>query len=707
MNNKKEKLGGGRTYKYMYFIHLYIGAYKMKSNNLMFYSKVLEQNRRVFKIPVYQRNYDWTNKQCEKLYDDIIEAKIRKENHFIGIIVYEYNRLSSDLEEVLVIDGQQRITTIYILLKALYDAAKKLNNNFIASDIEEVLFNRNCEEKYKVKLKPIESDNYQLQFLLNDRFNDMDRESNLYKAYKIFESRITRSIKSGLELNDILIGIKNLEVVEIILDKHTGDDPQRIFESINSTGLELSLGDLVRNYLLMNINNQEWLYKNYWKAIEKNVEYKNLEDFLINYLNYKVKESVTLKNAYDVYKNYFKASGLSNEEELVELLKVSKYYGAFIGAHIYNNTNIQYYLNSFYSIKQTTILPLLFNLLADYENGYISEAELCDVLKYLLTYLIRIITCENNKSLNKLFKSMYIMIMKDTKENYKDKFITFLNSRLSSERMPTDQEFREALIYKPLYKKYICRFILSEIENSSKEQINTNGLTIEHILPQKSNASNWKKELGSSYERIYEIYLHTLGNLTFSGYNYELGIKSFRQKKDLINNVSRIKLLNEDILKVDVWNEEAILNRANNLADKIIALYPYQEGKYSYKHEDTINATCFDLSENFDCSYTKPKGFELVGDYYKTGHNWKDLLHEFMKLAFELDSSSLYEMANENTISGRSRVYISNRDNVQKMHTPAEIYKTNLSANSIRNVIKTIIEKIEFDLEDCRIYLEL
>lgn len=684
----------------------------MKSNNLMFYSKVLEQNRRVFKIPVYQRNYDWTNKQCEKLYDDIIEAKIRKENHFIGIIVYEYNRLSSDLEEVLVIDGQQRITTIYILLKALYDAAKNLNNNFIASDIEEVLFNRNCEEKYKVKLKPIESDNYQLQFLLNDRFNDMDRESNLYKAYKIFESRITRSIKSGLELNDILIGIKNLEVVEIILDKHTGDDPQRIFESINSTGLELSLGDLVRNYLLMNINNQEWLYKNYWKAIEKNVEYKNLEDFLINYLNYKVKESVTLKNAYDVYKNYFKVSGLSNEEELIELLKVSKYYGAFIGSHIYNNTNIQYYLTSFYSIKQTTILPLLFNLLADYENGYISEAELCDVLKYLLTYLIRIITCENNKSLNKLFKSMYIMIMKDTKENYKDKFITFLNSRLSSERMPTDEEFREALIYKPLYKKYICRFILSEIENSSKEQINTNGLTIEHILPQKSNASNWKKELGGSYERIYEIYLHTLGNLTFSGYNYELGIKSFRQKKELINNVSRIKLLNEDILKVDVWDEEAILNRANNLADKIIAIYPYQEGKYNYKHEDTINSSSFDLSENFDCSYTKPKGFELVGDYYKTGHNWKDLLHEFMKVAFELDSSSLYEMANEKIISGRSRLYISNRDNVQKMHTPAEIYKTgvfyetNLSANKIRNNIKNIINEIGFDPEDCRIYLE-
>ena len=239
------------------------------------FSDIIEKNKRVFKVPVYQRNYDWSNIQCEKLYRDIIIANERDHKHFTGTIVYIVGLDGSTLNEVLIIDGQQRLTTMYILLKALYDAAKGVSVR-IETEIEEVMFNRNCDEKYKLKLKPVKSDNEQLLLLIKDKTDEMDRNSNIYKNYITFKNLIEETITSGLELNDILNGIKKLEMVEIVLDKSQGDEPQKIFESINSTGLELSLADLIRNYLLMDDLNQDELYENYWSSIEKNVGYRNL-----------------------------------------------------------------------------------------------------------------------------------------------------------------------------------------------------------------------------------------------------------------------------------------------------------------------------------------------------------------------------------------------------------------------------------------------
>ena len=242
----------------------------MKANRMWLFSDVLEKNKRVFKVPVYQRNYDWSNIQCEKLFHDIIKANEKNCQHFTGTIVYidDING-GSGLNEVLIIDGQQRITTMYILLKALYDASKDISIR-IESEVEEVMFNRHCDEKYKIKLKPVKTDNEQLMYLISNKIDKMDRSSNVYRNYNIFKNLINEYLEKGLELNDILNGIKKLEIVEIILDKLQGDEPQKIFESINSTGLELSLADLVRNYLLMDDINQDELYEEYWLEIEKN-----------------------------------------------------------------------------------------------------------------------------------------------------------------------------------------------------------------------------------------------------------------------------------------------------------------------------------------------------------------------------------------------------------------------------------------------------
>ena len=674
----------------------------MKANRMWLFSDVLEKNKRVFKIPVYQRNYDWSNIQCEKLFYDIIEANEKNCQHFTGTIVYidDING-GSGLNEVLIIDGQQRITTMYILLKALYDASKGISIR-IENEIEEVMFNRHCDEKYKIKLKPVKSDNEQLLYLIKDKIDKMDRSSNVYKNYKIFKNLIDEFLEKDLELNDILNGIKKLEVVEIILDKVQGDEPQKIFESINSTGLELSLADLVRNYLLMDDINQDELYEEYWLEIEKNVGYRNLGDFVINFLNSQISKSVNSKNAYNLFKEHCEENKLTHKNILEKLRQTSKYYGAFIGETRCYSEKITKYLNAFWTIKQTTILPLIFRIFNDYEYDKINEETLCKVLDYLLTYLIRITACEINKNLSKFMKSMYDrVIIGKNYENYYEKFVVFLNDLKANDHMPTDKEFEEALIYKPLYKKNICKYVLSVIENSTKEHIDISNLTIEHILPQKENAIVWKKEVGEEYSNVYKKYLHTLGNLTITGHNSELGTKAFSEKKKIIEANSKANILNKEVLNVDRWNEISILNRAKILTNILI-----NEFRYVDIHSDIEenNELSFNIDSSRDFSNTKPEAFSFVGEFNRVT-SWADLLTKFINIAYDLDNNLFIDLAKQNySIPNATRIYISNDDRHFKRAKQIEksgiYFEINLSAKNILSFIKYLLLKMNLDSGD-------
>ena len=667
----------------------------------MVFSDLIEKNKRVFKVPVYQRNYDWSNVQCEKLYQDIMLAHERDHKHFTGTIVYIVGLNGSNLSEVLIIDGQQRMTTVYILLKALYDAAKGVSTR-IEEEIQEVMFNRNCEEKYKVKLKPIKSDNEQLLLLIKDKIDDMDRNSNIYKNYIFFKTMIEETLNNGYELGDILDGIKKLEMVEIILDKSQGDEPQKIFESINSTGLDLSLADLIRNFLLMDDENQDELYENYWSEIEKNVGYRNLGDFVINFLNSQIPRAVNTKNAYQLFKKHCEQNKLSHEDVLKQLKKTSRYYGAFIGENNCYSKEITGCLRSFCMIKQTTVLPLIFRIFTDYEDGHIDDKTLCKVLNYLLTYYVRITACEINKTLAKFMKSMYDRIIDgSTYDDYYEKFVVFLNDLKANDRMPTDKEFKAALINKSLYKKPICKFVLSVIENSTKEHIDVSNLTVEHILPQKENAAVWKKEIGEDYSQVYENYLHTLGNLTITGHNSELGTKSFNDKKDIIREKSKAVILNREVLSADTWNEKAILHRAEVLASLLIKQFNYED-----IHSDSIdhNDSGFSLDSGLNLTNTKPDSFTFVGEYTKVS-SWAEVLAKFMCVAYELDTPLLSDLAAKNyIIPNASNVYISN--DKRKIRKAKEIdksgifYESNLAANTIISFIRDILLQMELEPDE-------
>lgn len=672
----------------------------MQPYRVWVFSDLIEKNKRVFKVPVYQRNYDWSNIQCEKLYQDIMKANERDHKHFTGTVVYIVGLDGSNLNEALIIDGQQHITTVYILLKALYDAAKEVSVR-IETEIKEVMFNRNCDEKYKIKLKPVKSDNEQLLLLIKDKIDEMDRNSNIYKNYITFKNLIENTLASGSELNDILNGIKKLEMVEIVLDKYQGDEPQKIFESINSTGLELSLADLIRNYLLMDDENQDELYENYWSEIEKNVGYRNLGDFVINFLNSQISKSVNSNNAYRLFIEHCEENSLSHEDILKKLKRTSKYYGAFIGENDNYNKEISNYLRAFYTIKQTTIIPLLFRIMNDYEDKNIDEVILCKVLDYLLTYLVRKTACEINKNLSKFMKSMYDRVIDGNYDNYYEKFVIFLNDAKSNDRMPTDKEFEYALINNPLYKKPICKFVLSVIENSTKEHLDVSNLTIEHILPQKENSAVWKKEVGDNYSVVYEKYLHTLGNLTITGHNSELGTKPFNDKKKIIRENSKANVLNKEVLSATNWNEEAILNRAKTLSNILMDKFKYIE-----KHADVIETheLSFGVNSGINFSNTKPEEFSFVGEYVKV-LSWTDLLVKFINIAYDLDTETFNDLAKKDySIPYADKTYISNDERkirkARQIDNSGIFYETNLSSNNIISFIKDLLLRMKLETDD-------
>lgn len=302
-------------------------------------------------------------------------------------------------------------------------------------------------------------------------------------------------------------------------------------------------------------------------------------------------------------------------------------------------------------------------------------------------------------------KSMYGRVITDKYDRYYERFVVFLNTNKSNDRMPSDKEFKDALLYKPLYKKNMCKYVLSVIENSSKEHIDIDNLTIEHILPQKENAAVWKKEIGNDYDRVYELYLHTLGNLTFTGYNSELGTKSFNEKKKIIKENSKANILNKDVIDCEKWNEESILLRANKLADILIE-------KFSYENVETpkeSNELCFGILDGIDFTDTKPNGFTFMGEYIKA-NNWAELLSKFVELVYDLNSDILITLANENyKLDKAKRIYITNDQRI--LRRPKEIgksgifYETNLSAENIISFIKSLIIYMKLDPEDFNVYL--
>ena len=550
--------------------------------------KFLEKSNQFF-IPIYQRTYSWTEKQCEQLWDDIV--RVAKDptikTHFIGSMVYinQGHFHVSDVPQLLVIDGQQRLTTMTILLSAFADALQKegkdigitgeqIRSRFLIDNEE------SGEKRYKLILT--QSDKDTLINILEQRDTSSEKSSkNLEDNLKYFKKQIN---KNEIDLNALYEGICKLIIIDVALDS-AYDNPQLIFESLNSTGLELSQADLIRNYVLMGLDRekQKEIYKHYWYPIEKNFAHskgiknldrskgiKNFDRFMRDYLTIKSRQIPKIDEVYSSFKDYCRDEPQSVEKLTSDICCYSKFFTKLISQKE-QNPKLNQIICDIDTLKVDVAYPFLLEVYVDYDKGLITLDDIIEIFLMVESYVFRRTMCDiPTNTLNKTFVTLINGIEKD---RYLESIKVAFNL---DKKFPSDEEFKNSFVVKNVYRAQIKKYLFDKLENhNQKERVNINEYTIEHIMPQNKNLSeDWKIDLGSNWNEIREKYLHTIGNLTLTGYNAELGDKSFSEKRDMKGGFADSPIrLNHDIAGLEKWTEDEIVKRANTLSDKAIQIW--------------------------------------------------------------------------------------------------------------------------------------
>lgn len=443
----------------------------MKADTFNIIQRLFDTSQMILKIPVYQRNYDWTEGNVRRLLEDVENVIKNKQQYFIGAIVYmESDNNDLGMPEFLIIDGQQRITTLTILLQALKDLCVQSDQQVLEM-IDSLLTNKYSSDEYKIKLKPIKSDNIQYERLLNGNLDDMDYNGHIYKNYKIAKNIFSNWINNGIKPIEILLALKKLQVVGISL-KSGEDDPQIIFESINSTGVALTNTDLIRNFLLMGDQDQDKLFEEYWLPIEnklrKNNNNETLDLFFRQYVITKSNSTITERKVYSSFINLFRVNNFTHESQLKELNMYANIYATFLYPNNSNyNDKIKGYLLDLKQLKQSTCYPFLMHVFKDYENKIIDEETLSKVLSLITIYLIRRSICNvPTNSLNTLFAYLYVRVFKVT--NNKNKYYESINKYLFS------QKNKDEIPYDKFNEKLIKADTLEEL--AEKTGVDANGL---------------------------------------------------------------------------------------------------------------------------------------------------------------------------------------------------------------------------------------
>lgn len=559
-------------------------------------NKLLNTSRQ-FIVPIFQRNYSWQKSQYEQLWFDILRASKFKEkqNHFIGSIVYiDMGTPAGRPQQLLLIDGQQRLTTISILLCAIKDYVQKFNLETklinLAKIKNQFLYNSDeiDEDRYKLLLNVQDKETY-IKLIDNTIFTVNKPATNIIKCYEFFYERIEDFIKQYGQIDEIYAGIFKLSLVSISLDKDS-DNPQMIFESMNSTGKDLSQTDLLRNYLLMDLTpeKQTRLYKTYWKPMEELFGediYKND----VNKFDYFIRDFLTLKsdtgyickinNVYENFKRYYLDNNCEKFVVLKDLFTYAKYY-ACIDLLQENDDELKLYWQEFKKLDSHVVYPFLLKLYDDYSRQILIKEDFKKILQVVISYLWRRAICEiPTNSLSKTFATLYQAVDKD---DYVNSIIKAFVFKSSYKRFSSDYEVREKLQTKDIYHFRLRKYLLEALENYYHKEpidLNTANYTIEHIMPQNIEHNlSWQQMLGENWQEVHSLYLHTLGNLTITGYNAEMSNKSFGEK---VNGESGFKhshlKLNESIVQCDVWNKKAIQRRTNILTDIILKIWKYPE----------------------------------------------------------------------------------------------------------------------------------
>lgn len=633
---------------------------------------ILNGNKQ-FLIPVYQRYYSWDIEQCKRLWNDIEDMqKHNKYGHFVGSIVnIAEQAMPTGVQKYMIIDGQQRITTLTLMLIALRDYAikhpedtsinyRRIDNMLLKNEYED------GDERYKLLLT--ENDRDILISLVERKPIPDNTISRLLVNYEYFAEQIE---KNKLLPSEIYESIGKLQIVNITLDR-TIDDAQAIFESLNSTGKELSESDLIRNYILMGLKNDEqmYVYEHMWRPMELLFEYEKqgsvMDRFFRDYLTMKLTRIPKIDNIYEEFKSYHLNCEFSSIQDLcTDLLKYSKYYTDMVFVRSSNKEICSLY-SDIKDLKMEVVFPFLLKVHNDFKEGIISEDDFIEILKMCISYVFRRSICDiPTNSLNKTFATLRNEIKPD---DYINSIKAFFILRDDYKQFPDDDKFVSAFESRDIYNMRSRNYILSHLENyNNKASIIIENYTIEHIMPQNTKLNDeWKKELGPDWREIQKKYIHTIGNLTLTAYNSEMSDRPFMVKMDMQGGFKESALrLNAYLVKLTEWNEEHINERAKLLSDKAKEIWtypklsdeklaPYREQektiqKYSLDSYD-INAftkTLFEVLDKRIMNLSSDVKREYKKQYiaYKLDTNFVDIViqKQRLRISVNMKYSQVYD----------------------------------------------------------------
>lgn len=550
----------------------------MKANDTSL--RVFLEGGKQFVVPLFQRTYSWKRANIGRLWDDLRAATDERgedplATHFFGsFVTMPIESSASKVARFVIIDGQQRLVTTFVLLAAIRNRVIELAPDSDKRDeINETYLKNKFHKDHRYKVMPTQADRQVFFGIIDGPESMNDAEHPISVAHRFFARKLASvvSVDPLLALEDTILS--GFSVVDIRLE--SSDDPYLIFESLNATGTALTQADLVRNYLFMKIgqDRQQGVYDTIWFPMQQHLG-DSLQYFVRHYLAMEG-DIPTVSKIYATFRRNMDERA-KNEAAVVESMKelagYAEYYRRFLNPEEEEDAALRALFGAFRRLATTTSYPLMLRLYDDYVHGRLTCDELVDCLKAIETYVVRRAACRvPAQALNKYFPTLVISLdSSDIASSLRDTLAAATGTRM----MPDDEEFRRCLCERPLLDRRIARYILEEIERfDNKEVVDLESLQLEHIMP-KQLSDDWKEHLGSNWELVHRTYLDTLGNLTLTGYNPEYSNKPFCRKRDMTKGFRQSGLrLNRALADLEEWTQEQIHERAIQLSDIALEIW--------------------------------------------------------------------------------------------------------------------------------------
>ncbi|MCQ2986123.1 DUF262 domain-containing protein [Helicobacter pylori] len=569
----------------------------------------------IFSIPVYQRNYTWEEENCEKLLQDIASISQNKKTHFMGSITYILHLIDDEkslrqLQEFVIIDGQQRVTTIMLLLKAI---ETKIPNEEIKKEIDGLL---NLSGQ-RLRLKPIKSDKEAFDLVMQNRSHEIQGVSHIRNNYKFFTKELDNYISKGYRIEEIYGAFLRLKIVAIGLELGE-DDPQVVFESINATGVQLKGLDLIRNYLMMgeNSDNQNRLYETYWVPLEDWLGERDLNDFILTYLRIYLEKKLSEgeREVYYALKDHHRDNFSDDIQGLMsDMREYGKIYQIFLDRDHYflhrgdpqQLANLRLHIKDLVKIKFGVAKPFVLRCARDFEEGKLDYENFCEILQILISYFVRRSVCgDPTAALNKVLYILYRQLENVSADALKH----YLGKSVGRTAFPNDDKIKTAFLVRNAYAaNQVCKFILLEIEKlSNAEPPREENLEVEHFYP-KTPTQEWRDRVGD-YFTFEQDYLNNFGNLTLSGQNQKLGNKSYEAKIALMEEYSSLHLNDYFINNTHSWGIEEVKARSEYLADQFCQVGLFKDLPKEYRAREISKTLDDDLTSHNLQSVKLPNG---------------------------------------------------------------------------------------------------